>query len=61
MKKILKVAVREFLETVKTKTFIISILLTPVIIGLVIFISMRLQKKSFTGPRPDRHVAVMNH
>ncbi len=57
MRKILKVAQREYVETVKTKTFILSILLTPAIIGIVIFISGRTQR-SITGPRPPRKVAV---
>jgi ABC-2 type transport system permease protein len=57
MRKILKIAQREYVETVKTKTFILSILLTPAIIGIVIFISGRTQR-SITGPRPPRKVAV---
>jgi len=57
MRKILKVAQREYVETVKTKTFILSILLTPAIIGIVIFISGRTQR-SITGPRPPRKVVV---
>ena len=36
MRKILKVAQREYLETVKTKTFLLSLLLLPVIIGGVL-------------------------
>jgi len=57
MRKILKVAQREYLDVVKTKTFILSILLTPVIIGMVIFIVSRTQH-SVTGPRPARKVVV---
>jgi ABC-2 type transport system permease protein len=57
MRKILKVAQREYIETVRTKTFIISVLMTPAIIGLVIFINSRMQR-SMTGPRPPRAVFI---
>jgi len=57
MRKILKIAQREYLDVVKTKTFILSILMTPAIIGIVIFISGRTQR-SVTGPRPPRKVVV---
>jgi ABC-2 type transport system permease protein len=57
MWKILKIAQREYLDVVKTKTFILSILLTPAIIGVVIFIAGRTQR-SVTGPRPPRKVVV---
>jgi ABC-2 type transport system permease protein len=57
MWKILKIAQREYLDVVKTKTFILSILLTPAIIGIVIFIAGRTQR-SVTGPRPPRKVVV---
>ena len=58
--KILHVAVREYLETVKTKAFVISLLLVPLFMGVFMFISTRLQEKAFSGPRPDRNVAVFN-
>jgi len=57
MQKILKIAQREYIETVKTKTFIISILITPVIIGVVIYFSHRISEGK-TGPRPPIKVAV---
>ena len=60
MKKILKVAVREYVETVKTKTFIISIMLMPVLIAGIVFLSIRLQTKSMSGDIPDRHVTILN-
>lgn len=59
--KILKVARREYLATVRSKTFLMSLLLVPVIVGGSIFLSTKLQKKSFSGPRPDKNVAVVNH
>ncbi|OHB59603.1 MAG: hypothetical protein A2167_05075 [Planctomycetes bacterium RBG_13_46_10] len=57
MWKILKIAQREYIDVVKTKTFIISMLMTPAIIGIVIFINSRTQR-SITGPRPPRKVIV---
>jgi len=57
MQKILKIAQREYIETVKTKTFILGMLMTPAIIGLVVLINSRVQR-SITGPRPPRKVIV---
>jgi len=57
MQKILKIAHREYIETVKTKAFIISLLLTPVIIGAIVLINSRVSR-SISGPRPPRKVAV---
>lgn len=57
MQKILKVAQREYLATVKTKVFLISILMTPVMIGAIIFFTSRVSR-SETGPRPPIKVAV---
>jgi len=37
MQRILKIAQREYIETIKTKTFILSVLMAPLIIGLIIF------------------------
>jgi ABC-2 type transport system permease protein len=57
MHRILKVAQREYIETAKTKTFIIGLLMTPVIIGAIIFFT-----KAISGgkadPRPPIRVAV---
>ena len=57
MQKILKVAQREYIETVKTKTFILGLLMTPVIIGAIVLINSRVSR-SISGPRPPRKVAV---
>ena len=57
MKKILKVAQREYMETVKTKTFILSILMVPFIIGGIIFFTSRMSR-GITGPQPPIKVAV---
>ncbi len=57
MQKILKIAQREYIETVKTKTFLIGILMTPAIIGMILFVNSRIHR-SITGPRPPKKVIV---
>ncbi len=57
MQKILKVAKREYIETAKTKTFIIGILMTPIIIGGIIFFASQTAGDK-AGPRPPIRVAV---
>ncbi|MEE9357737.1 MAG: ABC transporter permease [Sedimenticolaceae bacterium] len=57
MQKILKVAQREYIETVKTKTFILGIVMVPFIIGGIIFFTGRMSRDK-TGPRPTVNVAV---
>ena len=57
MRKILKVARREYIETVKTKTFIIGVLFTPVLIGTIIFFTSRMARDT-AGPRPPRKIVL---
>ena len=57
MRKILKIAQREYIEVVRTKTFLLSILMTPAIIATIIFVNS-LTQRSITGPRPPRTVLV---
>jgi ABC-2 type transport system permease protein len=57
MHRILKVAQREYIETAKTKTFIIGILMTPVIIGAIIFFTKAVSGGK-AGPRPPIRVTV---
>jgi len=57
MQKILRVAQREYMETVKTKTFILGILMVPFIIGAIIFFTGRMARGK-TGPQPTVKVAV---
>jgi ABC-2 type transport system permease protein len=57
MHRILKVAQREYVETVKTKTFLLGLLMVPLIIGGIIFFSSRISQGR-TGPRPPIRVAV---
>lgn len=57
MQKILKIAQREYIETVKTKAFIFGILMLPLIIGAIIFfVSWMSPDKA--GPQPPVKVAV---
>ncbi len=57
MSKILKIAQREYVETVKTKTFLIGLLLAPAItVGIIFF--AHLVSRSEGGPRPPVKVAV---
>ena len=57
MRKILKIAQREFAETVKTKTFILGLVMVPFIIGGIIFFTSRISQGK-SGPRPPINVAV---
>ena len=57
MRKILKIARREYGETVRTKTFIIGLLVAPLLIGIVMFISVRSAIHNTTDA-PAKRVAV---
>ncbi|MBN2456368.1 MAG: ABC transporter permease [Sedimentisphaerales bacterium] len=56
MQKILKVAQREYIETVRTKVFLLSILALPVMIVAIIFFAHRLSQTK-AAPRPAVKVA----
>ena len=51
MRKILKIAQREYIETIKTKAFIFGIVMLPVMIGLIIFFVRRMSPDK-AGPQP---------
>jgi len=57
MSKILKVAQREYVESVKSKTFIISVFMAPLIVVAIIFFTSRITKTK-PGSRPPLKVAV---
>ncbi|HNS19235.1 MAG TPA: ABC transporter permease [Sedimentisphaerales bacterium] len=57
MWKIARVARREFLDTVKTRTFLLSLLLIPVLVVGIIFLSKKMVQ-SEGGPRPSIRVGV---
>ena len=57
MHKTLKVAQREYIETAKTKTFILMILMLPVMIGVIVLLLHRLNRPG-EGARPPMRIAV---
>ena len=57
MQKILRIAQREYIETVKTKTFLLGLLMVPLIIGGIIFFVGRMARDR-GGERPPIRVAV---
>ncbi len=57
MDKILKIARREYAETVKTKTFVLGILMAPIIVVAIIFFTGRLSKGK-RAPRPPLRLEV---
>lgn len=58
MRKTLEVAAREYIETVKTRTFLLGLFLTPVLMLGIFAFSFRLTKHTVAGPRPPRTIAV---
>lgn len=59
MRKILKIARREYAETVKTKTFVIGVLMAPVIVAGIIFFTGRMAKGK-SGPQPALRLEVVD-
>lgn len=59
MLKLLKVAQREYIETAKTKTFILSIVMLPVILVIILYLVKQLNRNK-TSARPPMKVAVMD-
>lgn len=57
MCRILKIARREYIETVRTKTFLFGLLMTPIIIGLILYFTGR-TRADLSGPRPASKIAV---
>jgi len=57
MRRILRVAQREYVETVRTKTFLMGVLMTPVLIGVILYFSRRAADRA-AGPQPASRVAV---
>lgn len=58
MHKILRIAQREYVETARTRTFLVSVLLVPAVIVTVILVIGHLSQRTTRGPRPVRRVAV---
>lgn len=59
LNRILKVAHREYLDTARTKTFIISLLMTPVLIGLMVYISHRLNTGASAPQQPPLRTVLV--
>jgi len=57
--KVLHIALREFIATVATKGFIIGVLVTPALIGMLIVVMPRLLNNK--PPRVEGHVAILDH
>ncbi len=62
IRKILKVAQREYLDSARSKTFIISLLLTPVLIAAMILINRKMPGMTANLPQPPlRKVQITDH
>jgi len=59
MRKTLKIAQREYIETAKTKTFILGLVMVPLIIGAIILFTGRISHVK-AGPRAPVSVAVID-
>ena len=60
MNKVLHIAVREYVETAKTKVFLFSVFFTPFILGGIILVMGLMQDKMAHGERPAMHIAVVD-
>ena len=61
MRKVVAVAVREFIETVKTKAFLISALVMPLLIGGAVSGFGWISRSITTGELPPRRIAVVDY
>ena len=61
MRRIYIVAVREFLEMLKTKAFLLGVFVVPIVMVGALSFTGRLQKKMVSGPQETRTVAVTDH
>jgi ABC-2 type transport system permease protein len=59
--KIVTVAIREYIETIKTKTFVISSFLLPLVMICVIFATEKISELSEQEKVPTRHIAVVDN
>ena len=58
MRKVLKIAWRDFLDTIQTKTFLLSFLMVPLIIGIIWFVASNMTKEKKGAPA--KNVAITN-
>ena len=59
MQRIIKIAIREYVETIKTKAFIFGVLLAPLVIGVIVFFADRISREP-GGSRPALQVDVLD-
>ena len=59
MRSIWKIAQREFMETVRTKAFLFSLVATPLLIGAILVLTRQTEKIA-RGARPPKKIAVTN-
>lgn len=59
MQRIIKIAIREYVETIKTKAFIFGVLMAPLIIGGIIFFTGRMAQGP-SGSRPTLRVDILD-
>ena len=60
MSKIIAVAVRECMETVKSKLFLISIFLTPALVIAIAVAGPKMMKHLMNSPQPPKQIAVLD-
>jgi len=58
LRKISKIAEREYVETVKTKMFLVTVFLVPILVVGGMFLSVHLTRKTVEGARPTKTIAV---
>ena len=60
MNKVFHIAAREYVETAKTKVFLFSVFLTPLVMGGIIFVIGRVNASVMKGERPAMHIVVVD-
>jgi len=60
MNKVFIIARKEFLETLKTKAFLFSVVVVPLILGVLMKVGGGLKKRIDAGPQPPRTVAMID-
>jgi len=57
MRKIVRIARREYAESVKTKTFVLGVLMTPALVAVIVFFTGRVARRP-SGPQPAKRIAL---
>jgi ABC-2 type transport system permease protein len=61
MNRILEIARREYNETVKTKTFLMSVLMTPLLVVVMVLVGKVNTTDMQSGARPPKTVVISDH